>query len=392
MNAFGNSAYMFTRGTVGQLVAIFLLAAFFWTTGLPSLILNARAAALSDFSDTLSDSDLSALSSHRLQFTTQSALDADDTILITLDPTASLFTVNNLGASDFHSTSSIRIAGDVVGSCTAAPNEVYVSTTTETITLTVCTGDTISAGALRFQMGATSTPKITNPSSAGSRIIRVETRNEGGLLSTDVIDSGDARVYIIDDVVVTASVDSTFTFVISGVANGQAVNGSATTTATTTTATSIPFETLTPNVSKVLAQDLAVTTNAANGFTVTVHQDQNLTSTTGADINLFSNGATTSSPIAWATPRNTLNEQWTYGHIGITSQDSSLSTGDEFGSSLWAGNFNVPREVFYHTGPSDGVTAHEGSTRVGFQIEIDSLQEAGNDYTNTLTYIATPMF
>lgn len=368
-----------------QTALVLLLAILLWTTGLPSWLPNVRAAALYDFSDTLTDSDLSAVSVHRLGFTTTNALDASDTIVITLDPTASLFTVNNLGASDFLSESGL----DVVTSCGGGSNELTVSTTTETITLTVCATDSISAGAKTFQMGATTTPKITNPVSAGSRIIRVATYADG---TGTALDSGDARVFIIDDVVVTASVDSSFSFVISGVANGATVNGSATTTSTSTTATSIPFETLVPNVSKILAQDLAVTTNAANGFTVTVVQDQNLTSATGADINLFSNGATTSTPVAWQTPTNVLNQQWTYGHIGITSQDATLSAGDEFGTSLWAGNFNLPREVFYHTGPSDGTTPNEGSTRVGYQVEIESLQEAGNDYTNTLTYVATPTF
>lgn len=367
-----------------QLASILLIALLLWATGLPAWLSQVNAAALYNFSDTLTDSDLSALSAHRLNFSTTAALDASDTIVITLDPSSSAFNVENLGASDFLSESGI----DVVGSCGGGSNEATVSTTTEVITLTVCASDTIAAGAISFQMGATSTPKITNPSSAGSRIIRVQTTNNG----STVRDSGDARVYIIDDVVVTASVDSTFTFTITGVANGQSVNGSATTTATTTTSTSIPFETLTPNTSKVLAQDLAVTTNAANGFTVTVFEDQNLTSATGADIDLFINGATTSSPVAWTTPANTLNLENTYGHIGITSEDSSLSTGDEFGTDLWAGNIVTPREIFYHNGPADGTTAHEGATRIGYQVEIESLQEAGNDYTNTLTYVATPVF
>lgn len=383
MSMFRTRTHALSKPTF-QIAIVLLLSVLLWATGLPSWLPNARAAALTNFSDTLTDSDLSVASVHRLRFTTTNALDASDTIVITLDPTASLFNINNLGAADFLSESGL----DVVTTCGGGANELTVSTTTEIVTLTVCATDTVPAGVLTFQMGATTTPKITNPVSAGSRIIRVATTNDGATTR----DSGDARVFIIDDVVVTASVDSSFSFVISGVASGATVNGSATTTSTSTTATSIPFETLIPNVSKILAQDLAVTTNAANGFTVTVVQDQNLTSATGADINLFSNGATTSTPVSWQTPTNVLNQQWTYGHIGITSQDATLSAGDEFGTALWAGNFNLPREVFYHTGPSDGTTANEGSTRVGYQVEIESLQEAGNDYTNTLTYVATPTF
>ncbi len=381
------------RNPFAQIASILLIAALLWTTGLPSWIQNANAAALFDFSDTLNDSDLSALSIHRLTFTTTAALDASDTMVITLDHSDDDFVINNLGASDFVATTSVSF----VTACGSLPNEVTVATTTgtganaDTVTLTVCATDTISAGVISFQMGATSSPKITNPVASGSQIIRVLTTNDGGATR----DSGDARVFIIDDVTVTASVDSTFSFTIAGVANGQTVNGaSATTTATTTTAVLIPFETLTPGTSKILAQDLSVTTNAANGFRVTVFEDQNLTSSTGADIDLFSNGATTTPPIAWTTPTNVLNQEHTYGHFGITSQDGSLSNGDPFGTALWSGAFTAaaPLEVFYHNGPSDGTTDEEGDTRVGFQIEIESLQEAGNDYTNTLTYVATPVF
>lgn len=364
-----------------QTGAFLLFTILLWATGLPTILPHVNAAALTTLSDTLSDSDVSATSDHRLQFTTTSALDASDTIVISLDPSTTAFTVNNLGASDFTSTTSLS----VVSACGAGTNEVTVSTTTEIVTLTVCATDTVAAGAIAFTMD---NAKITNPTPTGSYVVRVQTTNNG----SPVRDQGDARVYIIDDVVLTASVDSTFTFTITGVANGATVNGSATTTSTTTTSTSLPFETLTPNVSKILAQNLAVTTNAANGFTVTIVEDQNPLSATGADIDLFINGATTSAPTAWTTPTNVLGQENTYGHIGITSEDD-LNT-DEFGTSLWVGNFapNAPRAVFHHNGPADGVTANQGTTRIGFQIEIESLQQAATDYTNTFTYVATPVF
>ena len=204
-------------------------------------------------------------------------------------------------------------------------------------------------------------------------------------------DTGQARVAIIDDVVVTASVDTTLTFTITGVAIDTVVNGSATTTGTTT-ATSIPFGTLSPGTTYRMAQDLSVSTNASNGFTVTVVADQTLTSGSGADINTFVNGDSTSTPIAWQSPAGTLGDDTTYGHWGVTSADSDLN-GDEFGTDLYAGNFlSAPREVFAHTGPADGSTADQGQTRVGYQIEVDNLQEAGTDYTATLTYVATPTF
>jgi hypothetical protein len=136
---------------------------------------------------------------------------------------------------------------------------------------------------------------------------------------------------------------------------------------------------------------LNVVTNAAFGYSVTVVEDQNLTSSTGADIDVFKDGAS-STPTAWTSPTNTLGNENTYGHLGVTSDDSVLSGGDEFGTQLFSGEFGSPRQVMYHNAPADGVTAGVGSTTVAYKVEIGSLQEAGADYTNTLTYVATPIF
>ena len=141
-----------------------------------------------------------------------------------------------------------------------------------------------------------------------------------------------------------------------------------------------------------MAQDLAVATNASNGFVVTVFADQTLTSGSGADINPFIDDAATAVPAAWQSPAGTSGTDTTYGHWGVTSEDSDLNT-DEFGTALYAGNFiGTPRQVFSHGGPADGSTADEGATRVGYQVEINALQEAGTDYQAVLTYVATPTF
>jgi hypothetical protein len=229
--------------------------------------------------------------------------------------------------------------------------------------------------------GTTGDTRITNPSSAGSYEITV-----GGNMQ----DSGATRVAIIDDVVVTASVDTVFSFTISGVATSSSVNGSATTTAGSSTATAIPFGNLTAGTTTIMAQDLQVSTNATQGFVVTVEQSQNLQSSTGADIDGFINGAYTNTPTAWTAPSALLANPDTWGHWGLTSEDDL--NGTEFGTDLWVAASTTPRQVFQHNGPADGVTANSGSTRVGYQVQISPLQEAGDDYTTTLTYIATPTF
>ena len=191
----------------------------------------------------------------------------------------------------------------------------------------------------------------------------------------------------------TANVATQLTFTVSGVANGATVNGSPTTTATTTTSTSLPFETLSAGVSKTLAQDLTVLTNAIGGYVVTVEQSQNLLSSTGADIDGFANGAYTDTPTAWVAPSNNISQENTWGHWGLTSDDLDLEgAGNNFTANTWVAASSTPRAVMAHDGPSDGSTAGIGAARVGYQAQITALQEAGDDYNTSLTYIATPTF
>lgn len=364
-----------------MIAAVLAIALILWVTGLPSWLSLAHAGELTPISDTLSDSDLSQTSDHAFAFTLETALDQSDTIVFLFDPDTSLFTINNLAATDVTSESGL----DVVAACGGGSNELTMATTSTTVTLTVCAGDSVTAAAKTLTFDNL---RITNPGVQDSYVIRVSTTNDG----STVRDTSDTRVAIVNDVTVTASVDTIFDFTVDAVAIGLTVNGAGTTTATTTTATSIPFGTLTPNVPKVAAQTLAVTTNASGGFTVTVVQDNNLLSATGADIDLFIDGSAEATPAPWQAPAGTIGTEDTYGHIGVTSEDQTLSGGDTFGNALFAGNFNTPLEVFYHDDVADGSVAHEGTTRVAFEIEIDSLQEAGTDYTNTLTYVATPIF
>lgn len=385
MNAFEQVKHPVASILSSPVAMILIISTLLWATGAPLLMKRANALQVTNISDTLSDSDLGAASKHILRYTTASSTPAGGTIQFVFDPVGSAFTV----AGPTATTTQITATGmTVVTTCGGGSDEVQLTTNysagSEGFTLTVCAGDTVPAGSKTINYG-TSTPIISNPAAAGS--YRVTMVGSNG-------DFGETRVAIIDDVVVTASVDTSFTFTITGVATSTVVNGDTTTGSTT--ATAIAFNTITPGPAgaKVMAQHLAVTTNAAFGFSVTVVEDQNLLSSTGADIDLFSNGTAIATPAAWSSPSNTLGSENTYGHIGVASEDSTLSAGDEFGSSLYAGNFQAgsPRQVFYHNGPADGTTADIGATNVAYKVEIASLQEAGTDYTNSLTYVATPVF
>lgn len=336
------------------------------------LALPASAASLKTMSVTLGDSDLGVATSEVIAFdsTDRGNLAASSTITVTWQ-------------SDFSGISALTYADITastgftpVASCTPAAGEMLVSGAGQVLTLEAC--GTITAGSISMTLNGAN--KVTNATTAGSKTIAL----------TWGTHTGTTRVAIIDDVVVSAAVGTSFTFVISALTSGT-VNGAADTCIAGTTATAIPYGTLTADTPKIACQQLTVATNAKNGFVVTVKQDQELLSASGADINTFKDGADTATPEAWAAPSNTLDSPDTYGHMGITSEDSDLN-GDEFGSALFAGNLLSARQVFSHTGPANGSTADKGLTKVGYKIEVSALQEAADDYSASLTYVATPTF
>lgn len=167
---------------------------------------------------------------------------------------------------------------------------------------------------------------------------------------------------------------------IAGIASGNSVGGLTTTV--TSTATSIGYGSLTigdgnPNIA---AQSVTVTTNATGGYTSTVQQDQNLTSTNGDFIATVS--GTNASPAAFGTGVTT-------GRFGYHTTDSSLCTGSSSRFSTndtYAALVTAPYEIACSTG---AVTAEV--TNLVYKLVIGNLQEAG-DYQNTVTYITTATF
>jgi hypothetical protein len=366
---------------VAMLVAIAVLA---WSVGAYS---NAQAANLAFISNTLSDSDISALSNHTIQFTVPTSspgIVAGGTIVVTF-PAG--FNMGSVAFGDIDLSVNGTDLTIVNGAPGATANWGF-GISGQVITLTSgSAAAAVTAGqVVRVEVGTnatfgtTGTNRVTNPGVTDSYEF---------LVTAGAADSGRTRVAILDNVDVTAIVNTSFIFTVAGLATTTTVNTDITTGSTT--ATAIPFGVLTAGVPKIMGQRLNVTTNARNGFVVTVEQDQNLLSSTGADIDGFIDGAYTNVPAAWVAPTNNIALENTWGHWGLTSEDSNLN-GDEFGAALYVAASTTPRQIFSHNGPSDGTTADIGETEVGYKIQITALQEAGDDYNTTLTYIATPTF
>ena len=129
-----------------------------------------------------------------------------------------------------------------------------------------------------------------------------------------------------------------------------------------------------------------------------VYQDDELRNSQSDTINSFDNsadGTGSTTPHAWTSPLGILDDYKTYGHMGLTSDDSTLTSGDDFGDELYVG-FNGygsahSVEVMHHGSPADGTTIDKGRTLVAYTAEISALQQAG-DYETTITYVATPTY
>lgn len=379
--------YVYKRQVTMQrgIATLLAIALVFWAVG-AHMFTSAEASNLTYVKDTLSDSDTGSASNHTIQFLSPTGVGSNATITVTF-PLGFNISTSSVAVADVD----FEINGVDETLTASAPGAGEWQMTIVGQDLRLLSGSAESLG-----VNASATIKIgTNADGPGvNRVTNPTNINSYEFsITAGASDSGQTRVAIVDNVLVTANVDTTLTFTVSGVANGATVNSSPTTTATTTTSTALPFGTVAAGVSKTLAQDLTVATNAIHGYVVTVEQDANLLSSTGADIDGFIDGAYTNTPTAWIAPTNNIALENTWGHWGLTTQDTSLlGAGIDFTSNTWVSASTTPRAIMAHNGPADGTTAHIGATRVGYQIQISALQEAGDDYNTTLTYIATPTF
>lgn len=379
-----NTTFVLLQATAATLA----IATILWSVGAVSFRF-AEAANVKSVSDTLSDSAPAALSNHTLTFVTPTGITNGQTI--TVNFSNGPFVVGSTTFSD------IDVLDDatnlsVAANCAGAEN-VSAAFSGTTLTVTFCSGDgasilaqgttTIKIGT-NATFGTVGTKRLTNPA-VGSYPIAI---------TAGATDIGTTRVAIVSPVVVTAAVDTSFTFTVAGVGPGGNVNGELVTGSST--ATTIPFGKLIANSATTVAQQLSVSTNASYGFAVTAKVNQQLTSSTGADVDGFSDGTYTSSPVAWTPPTANISNENTWGHWGFTSDDATFGVADPFNvggaGQLFKSASTTPVVVFRNDGPADGSTQNIGTAKVGYKVEISALQEAGSDYTATLTYVATPVF
>ncbi|MBU0648062.1 hypothetical protein KJ855_02680, partial [Patescibacteria group bacterium] len=193
------------------------------------------------------------------------------------------------------------------------------------------------------------------------------------------INSGDLMIAIVEDVTVTATVPSSLTFAVNGVTSGNACANSGGNASVTSTGATIPFSTYTGAATKIACQTLTVSTNATNGYVITVEQDQDLTSGGADTMKPFA--GTYAVPIGWTTPPGSGTESY----FGFTTDDDDYG---DFQTAFWSGFTlsNNPYNIAIETEPvADEINV------MSYQLQVTDLQEAGI-YSNNISYIATAVF
>lgn len=347
----------------------------------PPMPMAKAVGTITNASVTMSDSDLTASSSLTFDFTTATNTPQTGFWRLTFD----------VGANDYDLTNAVAVCAYGDGNFTASTSAA--SLTSGTIECVRSGGGTIAATTTQIVVY-----NVINPDTAGAQYITIG--------NYDNIDVYNERVkvasFIIDDVIVTATVDSSLTFTVDATTTprlGTSLYDCSDNKTSAATATSVPFGTLVVDDPDNICQELTVTTNAQDGYIVTIEQDHELLSDSGATIDSFREagaGGGTTTPEAWASPANTLDYYNTYGHMGITSDDNAVIAGsglENFNNGEWFAGMagTALMTVMDHNGPSDGYSENVGMATIMFRAEIASLQEAG-DYQATLTYICTPTF
>jgi hypothetical protein len=352
-----------------SLVAISMLALNF----MASPIKDAQAFEQpTDVSNLLSDSGLNIMATSTITFTTASSTVVGDFWRVEFPAGFSLaganFDCNNADA-DYAAASS---SGLLV--------ECYRQNTTEN-----------SGTATEIEIGN----QINHASEGTYRFYLTHYASDGR-----VKEYAEFMVAIQPHVVMHAKVAATLSFDVTGIAAAQTTNDGVECDILTTPE-SLDFETLADGASTTVCHSLAVGTNASDGYIVTVEQDGELRNAADDRINSFimspNDTGSSTQAFAWEPPVAQLDVDYTYGHMGLHSDDTDVESdgGVDFGdgtSVLYLGfNSTDPIIVLAHNGPAINTLQNSGYAEVAYTAEITNLQQAG-DYYSTLTYICTPTY
>ena len=173
---------------------------------------------------------------------------------------------------------------------------------------------------------------------------------------------------------------ATLSFTVGGVATSTVAGG--VTTDISTSATLVPFGLLTVSTPVAGAQELTVSTNAAQGYEIYAFQQQNLTGESAAELQPIA--GTNAVPVSWSIGCAATSTSC----YGYHTNESVLSGGStRFAADDTYASFSTePDEIAYSSGPAVNRT-----TDIVYKVQAAANQAAGN-YTGGVVYIVVPTF
>jgi len=323
-----------------------------------------RAASLEDTSDTLSREQISVTSVNHTLSTTLPSISTDTMIVFAY------------GTAGFASLSQ----GTATGACASGTCTLTVSATDVKITCT--------SGPCSGLFTQTNAWTATNPGTAGSKLVSYTSEGYGdpvsGSFAIPIVDS--------DQVTVTATVDPSITFDIDTQSSANALPNTTETSAPysvalgTITTTDTRVSGTTDGVNYIM---LDLDTNASGGAVITVRNANGAnglvsTAVPADDIDSASAAVTDGSENYGIC---VVDESATTGTLTPVAPFNGSCTGDTEGNTV--GGFTGSAQDILNTG---GAPIAVGRAMIAVQASIDALTTAHNDYTDTLTFIATGTF
>lgn len=364
---------------------------------------------------------------HTISFVTASSV-TNGSILIKI-PARDTTSASNNGFADTGSDSSGTQGFDLNGlaaadvTCSGGSPTWNAETITSSVTSSSGEHEIICpfTGTLNAGVTVTATlgnTKLINPAPASDHTqgvsndlqVTVSEYNHNTPASGVLIDTADTAVAPIEAVFVSATVDETLSFTITGQASTAAACGVAGGTDVTTTFSTVPFGTLSLNTLVDAAHDLEVSTNATNGYAVTAIETDQLGKDGGAcsgdtadedddciEDTLGDGAALASNTNGEDFETSTTNGfgyslDSTDGSDAAFEWDSTSGSCDGSGTDFCARQFadeensDSPVTIMSNAGPVNSKNIY-----VCYRIAVGALQPAGY-YYSTVRYTATPTF
>lgn len=200
-------------------------------------------------------------------------------------------------------------------------------------------------------------------------------------------DTGATKIVVVATITAQATIDQTLNFVVAGVLGGDCTLGSQ-----DTTATSVDFSTINSETFYDLCQNLTISTNAADGYAVTVNESDQLENP-ATDTIADGTCDATCDDTTWGTWTSANNNGFGYCLENESGTDANAAAGEqcddatpEFKTLPSLGDSEAAHLVMSNAGLVSG-----SSVDVGYRITVDGTQPAGV-YTNNIIFIATPTY